>query len=389
MMRRDAFAHRPETMTAPETIPAQPGVLQRLRHHYQENEQRIAIASFVGGFVFDILTSDRIDSWFTIAQQALYLVIVTAILTQIFLEEGRQPGESAGTSALQRWYARYRAAIVNFFLGTLLNLYTIFYFKSSSLLVSFFYLAFLVFLLVLNEFNRFKRLGIAFKFALLSLCGLSFCASVVPIFVGSVGVGVFLASLLAGSLPMAGLAWWIGRFAPGVFARARTQVLVPFGLVLVGFLGFYLLKLIPPVPLSIPFIGVYHAVEKSGDQYRLSHERPWWRIWHNGDQEFLAQGDDKIYVFFRIFSPTRFSDQVLVRWYWKDGARGWVLQDSLPINIVGGRKEGFRGYGVKSNYQFGEWKVQVETTDGREIGRVYFDVEIAPEAPRSFEVDLA
>jgi hypothetical protein len=62
------------------------------------------------------------------------------------------------------------------------------------------------------------------------------------------------------------------------------------------------------------------------------------------------------------------------------------LQDSIPIRIVGGREQGFRGYGLKSNYQPGEWKVQVETTDGREIGRVYFDLEVAPQAPRTFNV---
>jgi hypothetical protein len=185
---------------------------------------------------------------------------------------------------------------------------------------------------------------------------------------------------------MAGLTWWIGRYAPGVFHRARNQILVPFGLVLVGFLAFYLVKLIPPVPLSIPFIGVYHSVEKTEEVYRLSHERPVWRFWQHGDQEFLAQPGDKVYVFFRVFSPTRFSDQVLMRWYWKE--RGWTLQDSIPIKIVGGREQGFRGYGFKSKYQPGEWKVQIETTDGREIGRVYFNLEIAPEAPRSFGIDI-
>jgi hypothetical protein len=158
--------------------------------------------------------------------------------------------------------------------------------------------------------------------------------------------------------------------------------------VLTGFLVFYYVRLIPPVPLSIPFIGVYHAVEKSGDEYRLSHERPIWRVWQHGDQEFLAQPGDRIYVFFRIFSPTRFADQVQMRWFWKDDARGWVLQDSIPIKIVGGRAEGFRGYGFKSNYQPGDWKVQVETTDGREIGRVYFSLETRPEWPRTFEIEL-
>jgi hypothetical protein len=32
--------------------------------------------------------------------------------------------------------------------------------------------------------------------------------------------------------------------------------------------------------------------------------------------------------------------------------------------------------------------VQVETTDGREIGRVYFTLETRPEWPRSFQIDL-
>jgi len=71
-----------------------------------------------------------------------------------------------------------------------------------------------------------------------------------------------------------------------------------------------------------------------------------------------------------------------------EASRGWVLQDTIPINILGGRERGFRGYGVKANYQPGRWKVQVETTDGREIGRIYFRLEGVSTAPRSFVVDI-
>jgi len=373
-------------MTQPETVPASPGAIHRLKLYYDKNEQQIAVLFFVGGFVFDMITVERVDSWLTIGQQAFYLAVVTAVLTQMFLEAGGPPPALEGMSAVRRWYHRYRTAIMSFFLGTLLNLYTIFFFKSSSLLVSFSFMFLLVFLLLLNEFNRFKWLGLSFKFALLSLCGLSFCVSVVPVFFGQVGVAVFLLSMGIGCLPMIALAGWMRHRAPEHFPRVRNQILVPSGLVLVAFLTGYLFRVIPPVPLSIPFIGVYHAVEKRQDVYRLSHERPPWRFWHNGDQEFRAQPGDRVFVFFRIFSPTRFSDEVRLRWYWKE--RGWVQQDSIAIKIVGGRAEGFRGYGFKSNYQPGEGKVQVETTDGREIGRVYFDLEIAPESPRNFEIDI-
>jgi hypothetical protein len=375
-------------MTEAEAIPASRGRIHPLKLYYERNEPRIAVVFFAGGFVFDILMVDRVDSWLTIGQQILYLAVVTMALMQMLFEEGGPPLEFGGMSRLKRWYYKYRAAITNFFLGTLLNLYTIFFFKSSSLLVSFSFLTVLVFLLLLNEFNRFKWLGLSFKFALLGLCVLSFSANVVPVFVGSIGMLVFLLSMGVGCLPLIGAGWLVRSRAPDQFLRARKQMLLPFGFVLAGFLVLYFFRLIPPVPLSIPFIGIYHGVEKTEEGYRLSHERPWWRFWQNGDQEFLAQGGDKVYVFFRIFSPTRFADQVQVRWYWKESARGWVLQDSIPINIVGGRERGFRGYGVKTNYQFGDWKVQVETTDGREIGRVYFNLEIAPEGPRGFEVDI-
>lgn len=355
---------------------------ERLRQYFRENERSVAVAFFVAGFVFDMLTLGRIDSWLMIGQQAVYLTVIAVLLTQMFLEQGGTPG-------VERWYFRYRMAAVHFLLGALLSLYTLFFFKSSSLLVSFAFLGVLVALLLANESSRFKALGLHFKFGLLALCLLSFFAAVVPVFVGSIGLAVFLLSVLVGCVPLVAAAAWIRRSAPPLFPQARTQILLPLGCVLLGFLVFYLFRLIPPVPLSIPFIGVYHSVERTAEGYQLSHERPAWRVWHNGDQKFLAQPGDKVYVFFRIFSPTRFSDQVLMRWYWKDSSRGWTLQDSIPIKIVGGREEGFRGYGVKANYQPGAWRVQIETIDGREIGRVYFDLKPVPEAPRSFALEPA
>jgi hypothetical protein len=245
-----------------------------------------------------------------------------------------------------------------------------------------------VVILVANESRRFKALGMHVKFALLALCFLAFSAALTPTVAGSIGLGVFLLSMLVGCVPPVLAAWWIRSRRPELSLQARRQILLPMGFVLVAFLGSYLLRVIPPVPLSIPFIGVYHGVERTDEGYRLTHERPWWRIWHNGDQWFRAQPGDKVYVYFRIFSPARFSDEVQMRWYWKPGDRGWALQDTIPIRIVGGREHGFRGYGVKANFQPGPWRVRVQTTDGREIGRVYFDLENFPQVPRSFTTEL-
>jgi hypothetical protein len=365
-------------------------MIETFRQHFRANERAIAVGFFIAGFVFDMLTLGRIDSWIMIGQQIAYLAIVAGILAHMLLEQGAVPApDPEQMTGLKRWYYRYRTAAVHFVLGALLNLYTLFFFKSSSLAVSFAFLGVLAGLVLANESSRFKSLGLHFKFALLSLCLLCFFAALVPVVVGSIGLAVFLLSLVVGCLPLVAAAVWIRRAAPEHFPRARQQMLMPLGCVLLIFLVFYLFRLIPPVPLSIPFIGVYHGVERTNAGYTLSHERPVWRVWQNGDQNFRAQPGDKVYVFFRLFSPSGFSDQVVMRWHLKEPKRGWTLQDSIPIKIVGGREEGFRGYGFKSNYQAGAWKVLVETGDGREIGRVYFDLELVPESTRSFAQEPA
>jgi hypothetical protein len=337
-----------------------------------------------------MFTVGRVDSWATIAQQALYLAAITAVLLQMFLEQGQPAPDLAALPRAKRWILEYRGAAVHFLLGALLNLYAIFFFKSSSLAVSFAFLGILVALLLANESRRFKALGLPFKVALLALCLLCFFATLLPVLAGTIGLAMFLASMAVGSVPLAAAGWWAGRASPERFAAARRQILVPLGVVVLGFLTFYLFRLIPPVPLSIPFIGVYHSVERTAEGFRLTHERDWWRFWHHGDQAFRAQPGDRVHVFFRIVSPARFADQVQLRWYWRAGGGigGWALQDTIPINIVGGREQGFRGYGFKANYQPGAWKVQVETKDGREIGRIYFELETAAEAPRIWQSDL-
>jgi hypothetical protein len=198
-----------------------------------------------------------------------------------------------------------------------------------------------VLVLVVNESKRF-RLRLPFKFALLGVCC---CPSPHPGPGRDRPIGMVVFLLDAGRT----IPWPDPRririHASERSVQASRQIVVPFGLVLIAFLTLYLFRLIPPVPLSIPFIGVYHGVERTEAGYRLTYEPGSWRFWRRGDQYFRAQPGDRVYVFFRIFSPARFSDQVTMRWYWRPEGKRWELQDSIPIDIVAGASRAFAATG--------------------------------------------
>lgn len=346
-------------------------VLEFYRRHETRMEKYAPAAFFLFGFFFDVLTLSRIDDSFTIIQQGAYLVLIAIVLV-IDLEAMDRPLSIRRWAKLDGWLEKawgFRDLVVPFFFGSLLSAYTLFYFKSASLIPSSIFLCLLAAMMVANEFGRFHRVGIIVRFGLLSLCLASYFGYVVPTLLGHIGLVPFLLSLLLSSLVLLLL------FLP--MRRREIPIKKSLGAALgvqAVFLGLYLLKLIPPVPLSVQYMGIYHKIEKENGRYRLHYRRPWFKFWQNGAQTFLAAPGDRVYVFARIFSPARFQEEIRVRWLFHDPRQGWTSWDAIPIQISGGRDEGFRGFAFKQNHSPGNWRVQLETSDGREIGRIGFEI---------------
>jgi len=114
--------------------------------------------------------------------------------------------------------------------------------------------------------------------------------------------------------------------------------------------------------------------------YRLTYLKPpWTRFWQESEHVFLAREQDRVYFFTRIFGPSRFEHRVFLRWELKDSRRNrWITSDRIPLPIKGGRDEGYRGYTYKENYQPGEWRVEVETEDGRVLEGLFFELRRTP-----------
>ncbi|MCB0406560.1 MAG: DUF2914 domain-containing protein [Bdellovibrionales bacterium] len=331
---------------------------------------------FLCGFLFDIVTLARIDQVGTILQQLAYILIATGLLASLFLKPEWKIPNSPKTEKL----LSYRMAALHFLYGALLSSYTIFYFKSASFSVSFFFLLIIAVLLVANEFPHFHNLGLGIKSSLLSLVTLSFISYVLPIIFGNIGPWIFILSIITSCIYVALFIHALKK--KGIDEKiTQKHALYPMVSVIFLFLLCYFFKILPPVPLSLQYVGVYHTVEKTSEgKYKLGHYQPWWNFWSHGDQSFDAQANDKIIIFFRLFAPSHFSEEIQLIWSLKNPNGDWEIQDKIPISISGGRDEGFRGYGVKSNFSEGSWRTQVVTSDEREIGRISFSVTKASDS---------
>jgi hypothetical protein len=61
-------------------------------------------------------------------------------------------------------------------------------------------------------------------------------------------------------------------------------------------------------------------------------------------------------------------------WSRQDADRGWLPTDRIEFEISGGREGGYRGFSFKRAVTPGKWRVEVETGDGRILGRIDFTV---------------
>ncbi|MBI3555073.1 MAG: DUF2914 domain-containing protein [Deltaproteobacteria bacterium] len=335
---------------------------ERIREFHKKHERWFPLAFFVFGFLFDAVMIRRIDEPMVIIQQAAYLVAAGALICMFLMN---------------RTFWKYQEELLHFLLGTLLNAYMIFYFKAASLFASLGFILLLCGLLYFNESKRFRN-------ALFCLCLTSYFVCMVPIALGALGWIPFVLGLLAATLAIAPMVWFLLK------RDLAKPIVLPFLAVQAAFALLYFLEMIPPVPLSVTSIGIYHDIRKANGAYELVSTRSRWRFWQKGDQLFTARAGDRIFCFARIFSPSRFKDKLQVRWLHYDERHGWMHHDAIPLPVVGGREEGFRGFTVKSNYEPGEWRVQVETSDNRELGRIYFRVVAdagSEERPTHVDVD--
>jgi hypothetical protein len=267
-------------------------------------------------------------------------------------------------------------AATQFALGGLWSGFLVFYSRSAVMAASWPFLLLLAGFLVGNETFRKYHSRLVFSSLLLLFAIYSYAIFVVPVFTHNIGRFTFIAS----GVIAAGVFLLFLRLLKSIgtarFRQSRPQLLLGAACIFAAMNAFYFFDILPPLPLALANVGVYHSVKHDGTVYNAVGEA---QTWYNSvglepAVEHIAPGQP-LYLYSAVFAPIKLTTRIAHRWQWYDSARSrWVTQSLVSFPINGGRDGGYRAYSIKSNPKPGDWRVDIRTEDGRLIGRLKFDV---------------
>ncbi|MFB6346281.1 MAG: DUF2914 domain-containing protein [bacterium] len=343
---------------------------------YQEHERVAAPLTFLGGVTYDTLTLTRIDRLF----ENIIILMYLSILGAVIVLYGRSRRGTLSSKFLRKWEELF-PMLIQFLMGGLLSVYTIFYFRSTTLSISGIYLLLLLCLLVANEFLADRLRNLNLLVVLYFFVWFSFCVFFVPVLVGRLGDSFFYFGGSLSLLPTALVVYLLYRPKCSQMAGRLVQHAGSIILMACLIVFLYAMNLIPPIPLSLQEGGAFNKVEREGSTYTLTYDKPaFYELFEDSADPVYWNPGSKVYFFASVFAPTEFRAEVRHQWQWYQPSKSkWVTTDDIGYEIRGGREGGYRGYTHKSSVKPGHWRVNVLTGSGRILGRVDFEIVEKPE----------
>lgn len=272
----------------------------------------------------------------------------------------------------EHWKSRLPFMLLQFLYGSLFSALFILYFKSSSHLAAIFWSIGLGVLLVANEFfeNSYRRFTLTWT--LFGLCAILVLNFVLPYIIGSVHAIWFFLSII--------LALVITTVLKRKISASLGSI-IPTYIVAFVLASAYVFDFIPPVPLVKRDIQIGTQLQKvpskQGFNYVLQQDYvPKWYIWRKVTNGVIhIKPGEGIYCISAIFAPRGIHAKLYHNWQYYDDKKGWKTMSRIPFEVSGGRDNGFRGYTLKGNLKYGEWRVNVETENARTITVYEFEVK--------------
>jgi hypothetical protein len=267
--------------------------------------------------------------------------------------------------------------LMQYAFGGLLSGMLIFYGRGSSFVDSWPFILMILAVIYGNETIKDRSGRMVYNLIIFFVGLYAYTVLIVPVVLGKMGPWIFIGSGIIAIIFMSLFFRMLEKIVPNFVRLQKRSVVFFIGLIYVLFHFLYFTNIIPPIPLSLKHVGVYHNVVRlDGGKYQLTYEEPkWWNFNKNSDTTFHYSSGEGIYCYASVFAPARLAIDVYHKWEYYDEVKGeWVEHGRFSYKIEGGRGEGYRGYTKVENYREGTWRCSVETERGQIIGKETFVV---------------
>lgn len=332
---------------------------------FSQNKGRAMTASLLLGFIWDSLTLGSPDRVFDNVVLLFYLTVSASAITLLVYRKHKGKKESLLT-----------LNIIQFSFGNLAGALLVLYGKSGTISGSaLFFTVFAIFILG-NEFLKNFYSRIHFQISNWFFLLFMYLVLVMPVLFNKIGTLVFLISGLSGIAIAIAFVSILYFLYPKGFGEKNRSVLGSIFGVFFLFNILYFANLIPPVPLSLKEIGVYHFLSRSGNSYIASYEKPRFYEWpfKNTSGIYHTEGSSAT-CFSSIFAPSELKAPIYHSWqFYDEGSSRWIRKAEISFTLLGGREEGYRGFSQTFRLKEGRWRCDVLTERGSLIGRFSFEV---------------
>lgn len=344
----------------------------RSSHWYRFLSHHWLTIAFVLGFFTDLLLLNQIDNIIDDIVLLFYAVLATLSLVLFYVSVADR-----GAPWLVRFLARVTPITMQYSFGGLLSGMLIFYSRSGDWLVSAPYLLIILTVVFLNEFVTKTSNRLLYTVSVYFIGVFSFCVLIVPVVLGKTGDSIFvLSGLLALAVTM-GLVRLLKWVIPNFLIMQKRLLIFSVGSLYAMFNAFYFFNIIPPIPLSLTELSIFHSVERTstGDYRVVTDYQPWYASFSPLPLSFHPVPGGGAACFARVYAPVSFKTEIVQRWEYKDAVGEWIEYYKQAYPITGENKRGYRGYTAIANLADGEWRCSVENERGQVLGRKRFIVD--------------
>ena len=346
--------------------------IQKIRIFSEKYKIYLMPLVLIVGFLLDFITLRRVDGVFDNIIIVVHLFLVGTAIILLFSKDTK-----LGERLRILKHSNKIEYVMVFSFGALFSGSIIFFSKSASLSSSWPFFLLLLILMLGTEFQKkyFQRLIFQINFYYIAL--FSYLIVLIPVLRKDMGPSLFFASGILSLL-------FILLFFSFLYLIDGNKTRIYFRKMITGVISiflifnlFYFTNIIPPIPLSLKFTGVYHSVYRvSSNNYIGSYEpESDWKFWKKRSNTVHRGYNGAVYVFSAVFAPTKLNTKIYHQWQYFDNIENkWIDSTKIELAISGGREDGFRGYSLKRSLENGKWRVVVETERGQKLGQIKFNI---------------